>query len=48
MTATLRKLARVIAIGLSYAARTAAMREGLPWDGDDRLTGGGKRKAPAP
>jgi len=48
MTAALRKLAKVIAAGLTYAARTAAMREGLPWDGDDRRTGGGKGKAPAP
>lgn len=29
--------AKAMAAGLTYAARTTAMREGLPWDGDGRV-----------
>lgn len=34
MTATWTKIAKAVASGLAYAARTTAMREGLPWDDD--------------
>lgn len=30
-------IAKVLSAGFTYAAKTAAMREGLPWDGDGRV-----------
>ena len=36
MAATIRKIAKIIAAGLTYAARTTALHEGLPWDDDTR------------
>ncbi len=37
MTFRFPRLAKAVADGLRYAARTTAMHEGLPWDGDDRV-----------
>lgn len=31
------RLTRALADGLRYSAKTAAMREGLPWDGEGRI-----------
>ena len=36
MRSVLRKLAKIIAAGLEYSARTTALHEGLPWDGNTR------------
>ena len=37
MTFRFSGLAKALADGLRYSAKTAAMREGLPWDGDGRV-----------
>lgn len=37
MTFRLSRLAKALADGLRYSAKTAAMHEGLPWDGDGRI-----------
>lgn len=37
MTFRFSRLAKVLADGLRYSAKTAAMHEGLPWDGDGRI-----------
>jgi hypothetical protein len=37
MTWKFPNLAKTMADGLRYAAKTAAMHEGLPWDGDGRI-----------
>lgn len=36
MAATLRKISRIIAAGLNYAARTAALHEAMPWGDETR------------
>ncbi len=36
----MRKLAKILAAGLACAARAAAMREGMPWDGEERWAAG--------
>ena len=36
MTGRFSTIAKLIANGLAYSARTTAMHEGLPWDGDGR------------
>jgi hypothetical protein len=36
MRAAMRKLTRIIVAGLEYSARTTALHESLPWDGDWR------------
>ena len=43
MAAMLKKVAKIIADGLAYAARTTALHEGLPWDGDSRGPRSGPR-----
>ena len=40
MTGRFSTIAKLIANGLAYSARTTALREGLPWDGDGRLDSG--------
>lgn len=37
MTFRFSRLTKALADGLRYSAKTAAMREGLPWDGDGRV-----------
>jgi len=37
MTFRFPKLTQALADGLRYSAKTTAMREGLPWDGDGRI-----------
>ncbi len=37
MTFRFSRLAKALADGLRYSAKTTAMREGLPWDGDGRV-----------
>jgi hypothetical protein len=37
MTFRFPKLAKALADGLRYSAKTTAMHEGLPWDGDGRV-----------
>ncbi|HEY7739590.1 MAG TPA: hypothetical protein VIB01_03140 [Steroidobacteraceae bacterium] len=37
MAGKLLEIAKALTAGLTYAARTTAMREGLPWDGDGRV-----------
>ncbi|MGQ0383317.1 MAG: hypothetical protein ACT4UP_01320 [Gammaproteobacteria bacterium] len=32
------RIVKVVAEGLRYSARTTAMREGLPWDGECRAS----------
>jgi len=45
MRAIMRKLAKIIVAGLEYSARTTALHEGLPWDGNTRrLRPDGRRK----
>jgi len=45
MRAIMRKLAKIIVAGLEYSARTTALHEGLPWDGNTRrLRPGGRPK----
>jgi hypothetical protein len=36
MRVAMRKLAKIIAAGLEYSARTTALHESLPWDGNSR------------
>lgn len=36
MTGRFSTIAKLLANGLAYSARTAATHEGLPWDGDGR------------
>jgi hypothetical protein len=36
MRSLVRKLAKIIVAGLEYSARTTALHEGLPWDGNRR------------
>lgn len=36
MRSAMRKLAKIIVAGLEYSARTTALHEGLPWDGNTR------------
>lgn len=36
----MRKLAKILAAGLTCSARATAMREGMPWDGEERLPSG--------
>jgi len=43
MAAILKKVAKIIAEGLAYAARTTALREGLPWDADSHRPRSGPR-----
>jgi hypothetical protein len=40
MTGRFSTIAKLLANGLAYSARTTALREGLPWDGDGRLDPG--------
>lgn len=37
MTLRFPRLAKTIMAGLRHSAQTAAMHEGLPWDGDGRV-----------
>jgi hypothetical protein len=37
MTFRFPRLTRALIEGLRYSAKTTAMREGLPWDGDGRI-----------
>lgn len=37
MTFRFSKLTKALTDGLRYSAKTAAMHEGLPWDGDGRI-----------
>ncbi len=36
MRAAMRKFAKIIVAGLEYSARTTALHESLPWDGNSR------------
>ena len=36
----MRKLAKILAAGLACSARATAIREGMPWDGEERLAAG--------
>lgn len=40
MTGRFSTIAKLIANGLAYSARTTAMREGQPWDDDGRFAPG--------
>jgi hypothetical protein len=40
MTGRFSTIAKLIANGLAYSARTTAMHEGLPWHGDGRSAPG--------
>ncbi len=46
MSVVMRKLAKIIVAGLEYSARTTALHEGLPWDGDTRRLRGDPRPKP--
>lgn len=54
MSGTWKKVAKILASGLAYSARTTALHEGLSWDSGagsghhGRSSGHALRKAPAP
>ncbi len=43
MAAMFRKIGKIIAAGLTYAARTTALHEGMLWDENPRRPGAGPR-----
>ncbi|MGH8722937.1 MAG: hypothetical protein ACREU4_13185 [Burkholderiales bacterium] len=36
----MRKLAKILAAGFACSARATAMREAMPWNGEERLAAG--------